>query len=419
MEIRRVAVCRDCLSALRQPHLTSRVPSVAQQWHGKTFATAPTPYRARPVPVSPKQATQLRQLSTESRRPPPPRTEKSPANLQAIHSRVQELSSSVLKPTDGPIPPEQRVLYVLEQLESLAQRVLDDVHSEEQQNKRPAQGKQQQTATSALLGSVNARQYPAFISQASVLNIISEKAEEIVRHQNVFLTAGILKAYVQLQSLLNRPSSFPDIFDLYAKKPAPRQKGDGVEYAPANPTKISAAIDSKTANAALEAAIESHSLPLAIDVITTSFSAPAFKRAKILRQAAIPISGLAVAPAAAYALSTTFSDYQQSMDAGTATGVAFAGIMTYVGAVSMVGYVAVTTANDQMDRVTWATGVPLWERWIREEERAAIDKVAGAWGFKDAAKRGDEEGADWDSLREWIGVRGMVLDRVSLMEGME
>lgn len=346
-------------------------------------------------------------------------TEKSSANLQAIHARVQELSGTVLKPTDGPIPPEQRVLYVLEQLEALANRVLEDAHTEAQQKQRPTQGKKQETATSALLGSVNARQYPAFISQASILNIISEKAEEIVRHQNVFITAAILKAYVQLQSLLHRPSSFPDVFDLYARKPAPRAKGSSVEYSSPNPTNISAAIDSKTANAALESAIESHSLPLAIDVITTSFSAPAFKRAKILRQAAIPIAGLAVAPAAAYALSTTFSDYQQSMDAQTATGVAFAGIMTYVGAVSMVGYVAVTTANDQMDRVTWATGVPLWERWIREEERAAIDKVAGAWGFKDVAKRGDEEGADWDSLREWIGVRGMVLDRVSLMEGME
>jgi hypothetical protein len=84
-----------------------------------------------------------------------------------------------------------------------------------------------------------------------------------------------------------------------------------------------------------------------------------------------------------------------------------------------VGYVAVTTANDQMDRVTWAQGVPLWERWVREEERAAVDKVAQAWGFTEVEKRGDEEGEEWDALREWVGVRGMVLDKVSLMEGME
>lgn len=85
----------------------------------------------------------------------------------------------------------------------------------------------------------------------------------------------------------------------------------------------------------------------------------------------------------------------------------------------MVGYVAITTANDQMDRVTWASGVPLWERWVREEERAAIDSVAGAWGFESVEKRGDEEGEEWESLRDWVGARGMVLDRVGLMEGME
>lgn len=85
----------------------------------------------------------------------------------------------------------------------------------------------------------------------------------------------------------------------------------------------------------------------------------------------------------------------------------------------MVGYVAVTTANDQMDRVTWASGVPLWERWVREEERAAIDSVAGAWGFQDVEKKGDEEGQDWEDLREYVGMKGMVLDKVALMEGME
>ncbi|KAK0947398.1 hypothetical protein LTS01_026031, partial [Friedmanniomyces endolithicus] len=75
-----------------------------------------------------------------------------------------------------------------------------------------------------------------------------------------------------------------------------------------------------------------------------------------------------------------------------ATGVAFAGIMAYVVHVGTIGYVAITTSNDQMDRVTWAQGVPLWERWIREEERAAIDRVAGSWGFAQREKRGEEEG---------------------------
>ena len=107
------------------------------------------------------------------------------------------------------------------------------------------------------------------------------------------------------------------------------------------------------------------------------------------------------------------------MEPGAATAVAFAGILTYVGATATIGVVAMTTANDQMDRVTWATGMPLRERWLREEERAAVDRVAGAWGFRESWRRGEEEGEEWEMLREWVGVRGMVLDRVELMEGME
>lgn len=107
------------------------------------------------------------------------------------------------------------------------------------------------------------------------------------------------------------------------------------------------------------------------------------------------------------------------MDPTAATNMAFAGILAYVGFTATIGVVAVTTSNDQMDRITWATGTPLRERWLREEERALIDQVAGAWGFKDLSKRGEEEGRDWETLREWVGMRGMMLDRVELMEGME
>ncbi|KAL8976496.1 MAG: hypothetical protein Q9177_006844 [Variospora cf. flavescens] len=83
--------------------------------------------------------------------------------------------------------------------------------------------------------------------------------------------------------------------------------------------------------------------------------------------------------------------------------------MAYVGFTATIGAVAVTTANDQMDRVTWATGTPLRDRWTREEERMLIDRVAGAWGFQQRWRRGEEEGQDWEALREWIGMRGMAL----------
>ncbi|KAF2211525.1 hypothetical protein CERZMDRAFT_43148 [Cercospora zeae-maydis SCOH1-5] len=286
-------------------------------------------------------------------------------------------------------------------------------------NPRARATEQKETATSALLGTVNARSYPGVISKASILGGISESAEAIVRDPKVFITPAILQAYVQLQSLLHKPSSFPDVFHLYSTKPIPSLKGESVVYSPAPTDQIKSAVPSDVAHEALGAAIEAHQLPLAIDIISTSYCTLSFKKAKTFKQAAIPMAGLGIAPIAAYTLSAQFSNMQQTMDTGTATGIAFAGIMTYVGAVAMTGYVAVTTSNDQMDRVTWASGVPLWERWVREEERAAIDRLAGAWGFRDMDKRGEEEGEEWEALREWVGTRGMILDRVSLMPGME
>jgi hypothetical protein len=156
-----------------------------------------------------------------------------------------------------------------------------------------------------------------------------------------------------------------------------------------------------------------------MDIIESSFTTTAFHRAKFVRKGLLPVTGLAVAPVAAYTIASQLAILQTTMDSAMATNVAFAGILAYVGFTTTIGVVAVATANDQMDRVTWAPGVPLRERWMREEERAAIDKVAGAWGFREAWRRGEEEGEDWDTLREWVGSKAMMLDRVELMEGME
>jgi hypothetical protein len=310
------------------------------------------------------------------------------------------------------------VLYVFEQLDSLAKSLVDaktiNATSHNQHSKHA------DTATSALLGSVNARQAPSSVTKAALLTLISQKAEETMRHPNIFITPAILKSYTDLQTLLHQPSSFPDVFSLYANKPIPIASSDStVSFSPATPDKMNTAIDPNTANAALSAAITAHDLPLATDIIETSFCTPSFRKAKVLRQALVPIGGLALAPLAAYSVASIFGAWQPMLDQQQATWMAFAGIMTYISAVSMTGYVAITTANDQMDRVTWAQGVPLWERWVREDERAAVDRVAGAWGFKSLEKRGEEEGVDWEDLREWVGRRGMVLDKVELMDGME
>lgn len=248
---------------------------------------------------------------------------------------------------------------------------------------------------------------------------VSKIAYRLMTDPKVFITSSMLRSYVRTQSLLGFPKTIPQVFVLYASKPRPRPGRSSIRYIASNPNKVSTAIPLVTANAGLSAAIEARDLPVCFDIINTSVCTTAFCRSKIMRRTFLPFTAFALTPPAAYALASQWSTYQNTMDESIATNIAFAGILAYVYFTGTIGVVAVATANDQMDRITWADGTPLHERWLREEERALIDRVAGAWGFQDRLKRGEEEGRDWEELREWVGLRGMVLDRVSLMEGME
>ncbi|SLM38201.1 hypothetical protein LPUS_08342 [Lasallia pustulata] len=248
---------------------------------------------------------------------------------------------------------------------------------------------------------------------------LSTLAHSILSHPNVFITPKLLATYVHTQSLLNRPETLPQAFQLYANKLVPEPDTNPIEYTTPNPKKASSAVPLAVAKEALTAAISAKNLAISLAIIDTTVSTPAYHRSKLIRRALLPIAGLALAPLAAYALATRVSVFQDTLDPALATNIAFAGIISYVGFTATIGYVALTTSNDQMDRVTWATGTPLRERWLREDERAAVDRVAGAWGFKERGKRGEEEGEEWEALREWVGLRGMVLDRTELMDGME
>jgi hypothetical protein len=89
-----------------------------------------------------------------------------------------------------------------------------------------------------------------------------------------------------------------------------------------------------------------------------------------------------------------------------------------VGFTATIGMVAHFTANDQMKRVTWASGTPLRHRWLYEDERAALDKIACSFGFSEEHRYGEEEGEDFLWLREYVLSRSMILDAVELMPGM-
>ncbi|GAP91908.2 hypothetical protein SAMD00023353_7200430 [Rosellinia necatrix] len=260
-------------------------------------------------------------------------------------------------------------------------------------------------------------EYSAKVRQ--LVNKISETAYLIIAHPPVFITPGLLRQYVRIQAKLGKPETLPRVFQLYASKPLPREGSGPLTYTGRNPDRAANAIESEIVEMALDTAIEAKNLDAAVGIVENSYATAAFVRSKLLRYGLLPFGTFAVTPFAAYVLASNFSGLQQSMDSGMATTVAFTGILAYVGFTASIGMVALTTANDQMKRVTWAPGMPLRKRWIREDERAALDKIACAWGFQETGRQGEEAGADWNALREYIGQKGMILDRPELMDGMD
>jgi hypothetical protein len=257
------------------------------------------------------------------------------------------------------------------------------------------------------------------ITPQELVDKVSKTAYLILSHPPVSMTPKLLKQYVKIQAKLKKPESLPKIFQLYASKPALVKDSMPPKYTEQNPNRAANAIEAEIIEMALDTAIEVKNLDAAVGIIENGYATTAFIRSKLLRHGLLPATTFVATPFAAYILATNFSGIQQAMDAATATNVAFAGIIAYVGFTASIGMVALTTANDQMKRVTWAPGIPLRKRWIREEERAALDKVACAWGFQEEWRRGEEVGADWDALREYIGQKGMILDRTELLEGMD
>jgi hypothetical protein len=335
-------------------------------------------------------------------------------DLLDYNASLQKLAKAILNHPD--VPTEDQVIQLLETYNAMARKLVDTKDTPQKQTPTQAE----KTATSALLSNLDTPSKSS-ITTSRLMHALTTNAFEVLIHAPVFITPRILQLYVDLQCLLKRPESFPAVFTLYREKPVPRPSSkDGViTYDNTNPDKPAAAVQPAVADMAISAAIASRDLSLALATIDATYCTKAYKRSKFLRSALFPLTGFLLTPPAAYTLATRFSDYQNTMDPAMATNIAMAAMMTYSVCVGSIGYVALTTANDQMVRVTWAPGVPLWERWVREEERAALDTLSQAWGFASTEKWGEEEGEEWDYLKEFCGLKGMMLDRVELMDGME
>lgn len=258
------------------------------------------------------------------------------------------------------------------------------------------------------------------IGVGQIIDQISQAALEIVVHPSVVITPQVLEAYVATQARLGRPETLPQVLGLYASKPKPKPRSGSTspEFTREDPDKAAKAVDSSIIEKALDVAIEARNMDAAVGIIENSYATRAFFRQKLLKKALIPFSTAATAPVAIYLAASHLAQLQSSFDEKTATAVAAAGLVAYVGITGSLGMMAFLTHNDDMKRVTWAPGIALRDRWLREEQRAALDKVACSFGFSHASRYGEEEGADFEALREFVLRRGMVLDRVETTKGM-
>jgi len=346
------------------------------------------------------------------------------ADNAALVKKAQEFANEIL--SSKTIPSEKETLNALQVIESAVRQLTYDAKysankPSDADTRSDTQVVNDDSAAGSLLSldSKTSQAHPASVSIA--VDLLSTLAHKLITYPSVYITQPILSVYISIQAALHRPQSFPSILDLYAYKPIPIPgTSDPIRYRNPNPNASTQAIPTDIANKAVDAAIQAKDLHLALEIIEMTFAAPAFRRNKVIKKALPPLSIFGIGlPGAALALSLQLPYVSDVPDPLSNVMIGFAGILTYGTAVGVLGFVAITTSNDQMERVTWIQGTPLRERWIREEERAALDRIAIAWGFKERDRWGDEEGNEWEELRDWVARRRMWVDRAELMDGME
>jgi hypothetical protein len=326
--------------------------------------------------------------------------------------------------TFGPsgIPSEETTLAALRGLAQIDVKPMVDARDHRPEDAaaeaRPASQLLGLDGAAPKAGNATAPQGIPSLRLQDVIDKISDAAYEIATRPTVVITRQVLEEYVRLQARLGRPQSLPQILGLYASKPKPRLSSGSIRYVERNPRKAESAVDTAVADMALDAAIEAQDLQAAVGILENTYAAKAFLRSKLIKKALLPGFAVAATPVALYYVATELAHLQHALEPKIATGMAFVGTICYVGFTATIGMVAHFTANDQMKRVTWASGTPLRHRWLCEEERAALDKIACSFGFSEEHRYGEEEGEDFLWLREYILRKSMILDAVELMPGM-
>ncbi|KAI0151858.1 hypothetical protein GGR57DRAFT_174041 [Xylariaceae sp. FL1272] len=419
------SICYICDAISTQPRRTSQ-PLLASRQISNAYQVRQT--------LRPFTSTQARSLPSSSfesnlERPNAPPTAKPPSLSQSSVSDITNyLKTSELKVfAQRGIPSEANVKAALEVCHMLANWLTDD--SVQPQITHLINELDSTASTLLSLDTSNTATSPPTpkptegmeysAKLAHLKNRISETAYLILAHPPVKITPALLEQYITIQSKLVKPETLPKAFQLYASKPIPKEGSKPLTYTTPNPNRPEAAPESAVIDQALSTAIEARNLDAAVAIIDNTYATKAFIRSKLLRVGLLPATFIGLAPLAAYGIARNFSGLQETMDNKSATAMMFAGILAYIGFTASLGAITISTVNDQMKRVSWAPGIPLRKRWTREEERAAFDKVACAWGFQEEWRQGLESGEEWEALKEYLGHKGMILDRTELMEGMD
>ncbi|KPI43967.1 uncharacterized protein AB675_6296 [Cyphellophora attinorum] len=238
------------------------------------------------------------------------------------------------------------------------------------------------------------------------VSTLAETLYNLLRAPNVTITRSALRAYTLTQCLLGKPEYLPEIFDLFVFKTPPR-----FTWLP------SGAIPKDLADIALAAAIHKRDMGLAVAITDTTVGTSAYWTQRFIDKALPKLLAITVFPFTVNTAANWASTYQNTFEVSEAKNMALAAGFAYIGTFGTVAYVAVTTWSDHHDRVHWQSGAGLTQRWLREDERAFLDKIAQSWGFGDKKMHGLESGPEWDALRDTIGVRVMVLDKTEFMPG--
>ena len=332
---------------------------------------------------------------------------------QALHPKdviqdVQALTSASIPPSNSDI------VQCLNNCKALTSNARQSTTVKEEE----VQGTRQGTASSSLslLEETHSRQ--SFAGSQGVGDL-SDALYKLIKAPQIFLSPEVLALYIDLQSCLGRPETLPAVLNMFANKAIPIHGSSPLQVRKQNPRSIKAAVPPELANKALDAAVEARELSLCLDVIEETTRQPAYLKRKFITQAWPLAAGAGLTPPFAYFLATKFSAWQTVLSESSALWSSFIAICCYTYCVSAIGTFSYITRNDHHERISWQDGIPLWERWAREDERAMMEKVAAAWGFKEKDRRGEEEGEEWEALKELTAMRDMLLDRTELMENME